>query len=121
MTMLEEIFGAGAVRGAEAHYETVGFSEAEDKLVAVLVERGLLVRTRTQTGREAVQPAAQSVFEQIVLVQGRQVFEPRLGISPLYEKIQPKHGIRPSKSFSSCNGEGGSVSPGPTSAAMRPN
>ena len=97
LAMLRDVFHAGAVHASGRHYETVGFSPAEDALAASLVTQGWLVTTRTPAGREAVQLSARSVSERLLLAGSTRVFEPRVGISPAYHRIQLKHGIRPSQ------------------------
>ena len=96
-SMLQDIFAAGAVYGSDKHYATAGFTVKEDVMAASLAERGWLVHTRSKQGHVAVQLSSACISERVVLTASRQVFQPRVGVSPAYDKIHLKQGIRPSQ------------------------
>lgn len=86
---VQDVLSSGAIAGSSIHFETAGLTLAEDQIVDGLLKKSVLLRT--QNGA-AVQLSPNVLSSQLVLSGKLLVFQPRVGSTYKYDRINLAQG-----------------------------
>lgn len=94
LELIQDVLEAGAVSGSSKHFDTRGMALVDTDLVEDLIRTSYLKPTNNGT---CVQLCSSALSLHLVLTGPRAVFETRVGSSHQLERVNLKHGSRPTQ------------------------